>query len=147
MYKRILVPTDGSDLSFAAIQAATRLAKVLGAEIVAINVMPRLTQMIFPDYGAYELISEETFEKETAEEAGHILAVAEEEAASLSVPYKGVTKRDSETFRAIIEAADEHKCDLILMASHGRRGVTGLLMGSETTKVLTHCRIPILVYR
>ena len=147
MYKRILVPTDGSDLSFSAIQAATRLAKSLSAEIVAINVMPRLGQLVFPDYGAYELLSEEAFEKETADEAKNMLAVAEEEAASLNVPCRIVTKRDSEAFRSIIDAAAEYQCDLILMASHGRRGVTGLLMGSETTKVLTHCRTPVLVYR
>ncbi len=147
MYKRILVPTDGSDLSFAAIQAATQLAKSLGADIVAINVMPKLGQWAFPDYGAYKMLSEEAFDKETTEEARSILAVAEEEAASLKVPCQVVTKRDSEPFRAIIDAASEYKCDLILMASHGRRGITGLLLGSETTKVLTHCRIPILVYR
>ena len=147
MYKRILVPTDGSDLSFAAIQAATRLAKSLAAEIVAINVMPKLNQFVLPDYGAYEMPSEEAFEKETADEARGVLAVAEEETASLSVACRTVTKRDAEVFRAIIEAANEYRCDLILMASHGRRGVTGLLLGSETTKVLTHCRTPVLVYR
>lgn len=147
MYKRILVPTDGSDLSFAAIQAATRLAKSLAAEIVAINVMPKLNQFVLPDYGAYEMLSEEAFEKETADEARGVLAVAEEETASLNVACRTVTKRDAEVFRAIIEAANEYRCDLILMASHGRRGVTGLLLGSETTKVLTHCRTPVLVYR
>ena len=147
MYKRILVPTDGSDLSFAAIQAATQLAKSLGADIVAINVMPKLGQLVFPDYGAYEMLSEEVFEKETAEESRSILAIADEEAASLNVPCQVVTKRDAEPFRAIIDAASDYKCGLILMASHGRRGITGLLLGSETTKVLTHCRIPVLVYR
>jgi nucleotide-binding universal stress UspA family protein len=147
MYKRILVPTDGSDLSFAATQAATRLAKSLNAEIVALNVMPKLGQFVLPDYGAYEMLSEEAFEKETAEEAKSILAVAEEEAASSRVPCRIVAKRDSDVFRSIIDAATEYNCDLILMASHGRRGFTGLLMGSETTKVLTHCRIPVLVYR
>jgi nucleotide-binding universal stress UspA family protein len=147
MYKRILVPTDGSDLSFAAIQAATRLAKSLGAEVVALNVMPKLNQFVFPDYGAYEMLSEEAFEKETVAEARGILAVAEEEASTLGVACRAVSKRDADTFRAIIDAANEYQCDLILMASHGRRGVTGLLLGSETTKVLTHCRIPVLVYR
>ena len=147
MYKRILVPTDGSDLSFAAIQATTRLAKVLGAEIMAVNVMPKLGQLVLPEYGAYEMLSEEAFEKETAEEARTILVVAEEEAASLSGPCRTVSKRDSDIFRAIIETANEYQCDLIVMASHGRRGVTGLLLGSETNKVLTHCRIPVLVYR
>ena len=147
MYKRILVPTDGSDLSVAAIQAATALAKLLGAHLMAINVMPKLGQLVFPDYGAYEMLSEEAFEKETADEARTILAVAEEEAASLNVPCQTVMKRDSDTFRAIIDAANEYRCDLIVMASHGRRGVTGLLLGSETNKVLTHCRIPVLVYR
>ena len=147
MYKRILVPTDGSDLSFAAIQAATRLAKSIGAEIVAINIMPRPGQLVFPDYGAYEVVSEEEFENETADEARSILAIAEEEATSLNVQCRTVAKRDSDVFRAIIDAANEYQCDLIVMASHGRRGVTGLLLGSETTKVLTHCKIPVLVYR
>lgn len=147
MYKRILVPTDGSDLSFAAIQAAMRLAKSIEAEIVAINIMPRLSQLVFPDYGAYEVVSEEEFEKETAEEARNILEVAKEEAASLNVLCRTVAQRDSNIFHAIIDAANQYQCDLILMASHGRRGVTGLLLGSETTRVLTHCRIPVLVYR
>jgi nucleotide-binding universal stress UspA family protein len=147
MYKRILVPSDGSDLSFAAIQAAMRLANSIGAEIVAINIMPTLGQLVFPEYGAYELVSAEEFEKETADEARSILAVAEEEAASLKVQCKTVAKRDSDVFRAIIDAANEYECDLILMASHGRRGVMGLLLGSETTKVLTHSRIPVLIYR
>lgn len=147
MYKRILVPTDGSDLSFAAIQAAMRLAKSIEAEIVAINIMPRLSQLVFPDYGAYEVVSEEEFKKETAEEARNILEVAKEEAASLNVLCRTVAQRDSNIFHAIIDAANQYQCDLILMASHGRRGVTGLLLGSETTRVLTHCRIPVLVYR
>ena len=106
MYKRILVPTDGSDLSFEAIQAATRLAKSLGAEIVAINVMPKLNQFAFPDYGAYEMLSEEAFEKETVAEARSILAIAEEESASLNVACRAVTKRDAEPFRAIVDAAN-----------------------------------------
>jgi nucleotide-binding universal stress UspA family protein len=147
MYQRILVPTDGSDLSVAAIQAATALAKVLGAHITAVNVMPKFGQLVFPDYGAYEMQSEEAFEKEIAEEARTILAAAEEEAASSNVPCSIVSKRDSDIFRAIIDTANEYHCDLIVMASHGRRGVMGLLLGSETNKVLTHCHIPILVYR
>lgn len=147
MYNRILVPTDGSDLSIAAIQAAMRLAKAISAEVIAINVMPTLGQIVFPDYGVYELISEEEFNKETAAEARTILAVAEEEAALSNVLCKAVAKRDGNLFRAIIDAANEYQCDLILMASHGRRGITGMLLGSETTKVLTHCKIPVLVYR
>jgi nucleotide-binding universal stress UspA family protein len=147
MYKRMLVPTDGSDLSFAAIQTAARLAKSLGAEIIAINVMPKLGQLVFPDYGAYEMLTDAEFERETAEEARTILAVVEEEAAQSNVPCQTVIKRDWDPFRAIIEVAHEYHCDLIVMASHGRRGVTGLLLGSETNKVLTHCHIPVLVYR
>ena len=97
--------------------------------------------------GAYARVSEEEFERETADEARSILAIAEEEAASMNVQCRTVAKRDSNVFRTIIDAANEYQCDLILMASHGRRGVTGLLLGSETTKVLTHCRIPVLDYR
>ncbi len=93
------------------------------------------------------MVSEQEFEKETAEEAQNILAVAVEEGASLKVQCRTVAKRDSIVFRAIIDAASEYECDLILMASHGRRGVGGLLLGSETSKVLTHCRRPVLVYR
>ena len=147
MYKRILVPSAGSDLSFAAKQAATRLAKSIGVEIVAINIMPKLGQLVFPDYGAYEPVSEEEFEKKTADEARSILAVAEKKAASMNVQCRTVAKRDSDVFRAIIDAANEYGCDLILMGFHGRPGMTGLLLGSETTKVLTHCRISVLVYR
>jgi nucleotide-binding universal stress UspA family protein len=147
MYKRILVPSAGSDLSFAAKQAATRLAKSIGMEIVAINIMPKLGQLVSPDYGAYEPVSEEEFEKKTADEARSILAVAEKKAASMNVQRRTVAKRDSDVFCAIIDAANEYGYDLTLMGFHGRPGMTGLLLGSETTKVLTHCRISVFVYR
>ena len=147
MYKRILVPMDGSEFSVAAVQAATQLAKSVGASIVAIHVMPILKQLIFSEYSFYDMMAEDEFNKATAEEATHIFATAQKEAAKAEVPSECITRLDSSIFRAFIDAATEHKCDLILMASHGRSGIASLLLGSETTKVLTHCRIPVLVYR
>jgi len=91
--------------------------------------------------------SQDEYEAGAKQVSAKVLADAQALADAASVPCKGVTELDSSPYEAIIRVARDEACDLIFMASHGRRGVVGLLLGSETQKVLTHCKIPVLVYR
>jgi len=144
MFKRILVPTDGSDISSKAVSSAIALAKFHGATIFALSVKEP-----FP----YSAVSEmqptppqEFFDAQERIASSRVKAVlAQAEAAG--VPVQGHTLEALHAWEAIIEHAGKHDCDLIVMASHGRRGVQALLLGSETQKVLTHCSTPVLVVR
>ena len=144
MFKRILVPTDGSDITAKAIDTTIRLARSVGAKVYTISVKEP-----FP----YSAISEmqptppqEFFDAQERIAAKRIQAVREAcEAAS--VPCDAHTVEALHPWEAIIDHAQRMECDLVVMASHGRRGVTALLLGSETQKVLTHSKIPILVVR
>lgn len=148
MYKNILVATDGSKLSLKAVKSAGRLAKAVGARMTAVYVMP---EYVPPMYGEAALYIPETspkhFKLAVEKDAKAALAVAEKEAASAGVPYTGVKVSNAQPWKAIVSAARTRKCDLIVMASHGRRGLSALLLGSETTKVLTHSKVPVLVCR
>ena len=145
MFKHILIPTDGSELSRKAILYGVQLAKESGAKVTAITVSDPYraatmdTVLIPIDEGDYEeqsrLLSEKAMEqvKMAADAAG--------------VPCETIREVHDQPYRAIIDAAHALGCDLIVMASHGRRGISALLLGSETVKVLTHSTIPVLVYR
>jgi nucleotide-binding universal stress UspA family protein len=145
MFKHILIPTDGGDLSRKAVIYGVQLAKTLGARVTAIT----LTE---PHHIAsmHAVLVAETVE-EHDERAGRIADRALEQvkmaADAASVPVETIRESHDQPYRAIIDCALANKCDLIVMASHGRRGVAALLVGSETTKVLTHSTIPVLVYR
>ena len=144
MYKRILVPTDGSDITKHAVASAIALAKALGATMYTLSVKEP-----FP----YSAISEmqpvppqEFFDAQERIAAERIKAVLEAcKAAGLTCDAR--TVEAVHPWEAIIEHAKTNGCDLIVMSSHGRRGVTALLLGSETQKVLTHTSIPVLVVR
>jgi len=136
MFKHILLPTDGSDLSATAINAGIRLAKRIGAKVTGLSVRPS-QQVSFYE----EKITCEALEAETH------LASIEKEAREAGVAYDVIHERNDCTYDAIICVAEKKDCDLIMMASHGWRGVKAILIGSETQKVLTHSRIPVLVYR
>ena len=144
MFKRILVPTDGSDITAKAVDSAIRLAQSLGAQLYTISVKEP-----FP----YSAISEmqptppqEFFDAQERIAARRIQQVREAcEAAG--VPCEAHTVEALHPWEAIIEHAQRTECDLLVMASHGRRGVTALLLGSETQKVLTHSKLPVLVVR
>ena len=145
MFKHILLPTDGSELSAAAIQQGIRFAKSIGAKVTGLCVMP-LQQMLFYDM----VIPREAFAQTTQpwkELAETYLAAIEKEAKKAGVECDVVYERSDSPYEVIIRVAEQNGCDLIMMASHGRRGVKALLIGSETQKVLTHSRIPVLVYR
>jgi len=147
MYKRILVPTDGSPLSKKAVKAAVELAATVGAEVVALYVVPRYPTSYFEgasDVGTSEVAR---VEKMWAEQG---LARAEDvsrAAEKAGVKAKAVTVRSDLVAEAILAASRKNKCDLIVMASHGRKGLKRLLLGSETQHVLTHGTIPVLVLR
>jgi nucleotide-binding universal stress UspA family protein len=145
MFKHILLPTDGSELSAAAIQQGIRFAKSIGARVTGLCVMP-LQQMLFYDM----VIPREAFEQTTQpwkELAETYLAVIEKGAKKSGVECDVAYERGDSPYEVIVRVAEQKGCDLIMMASHGRRGVKALLIGSETQKVLTHSRIPVLVYR
>lgn len=144
MYKRILVPTDGSEITAKAVRQAIDLAKLTGAELVTLSVKEP-----FP-YGAISEMQptppQEFFDAQERIASRRIVAVQEAAQAS-GVACKAETIEALHPWEAICDRAKEDGCDLIVMASHGRRGVAALLLGSETQKVLTHAAIPVLVVR
>lgn len=147
MFRRILVPTDGSELSTQSVKAAISLAKESGAAIVALNVQPVYRPPVVAEVPVADVYSQEEYEAGALQVANKVLADAAAVASAASVVCKSVAQLDSSPYEAIIRVARDEGCDLIFMASHGRRGMAGLLLGSETQKVLTHCKIPVLVYR
>jgi nucleotide-binding universal stress UspA family protein len=149
MYKNILVPTDGSTLSVKAAKAAAKLASEVGARITAVYVVAPYTPSLSADgMGGYsEMYSLRNYQKAMRGVAEKAIAKTVEAAESAGVAVSSVVVDDREPWQGIVAAAKTEKCDLIAMASHGRRGLAGLLLGSETTKVLTHTKTPVLVWR
>jgi nucleotide-binding universal stress UspA family protein len=149
MYTHILVPTDGSTLSDKAVEAAIKLAKLAGARITAFHAVEP-----YPLQGAYAAeasgvaeLQPEIFAERNEEYAKRVLDAVARAAAAAKVPCTTEYATSRSASQAIVERARSEKCDLIVMASHGRRGLEGFLLGSETQKVLTHSTIPVLVYR
>lgn len=147
MFKHILVPTDGSTLSLRAAKNAVRFAQAHGARITAFYAAPDYHPNIAGDYMPANFVPLAVFEKQIQKTADKYLGQVKKMAAVMKVPYTGAYVTSDSPYDAIIKAAKTNKCDLIFMASHGRSGIAGLLIGSETTKVLTHCKLPVLVYR
>ena len=147
MYQRILVATDGSTLSKKAVNSAISLASLCGAELIALKVVPRYPQSYFE--GSIPLSTEDVsrVEKQWADEAQAVVDGVKKTAEAKGVKVKGVLAKSDVVSDAIISAAKKHKADLIVMASHGRRGIKRLLLGSETQQVLTHSHTPVLVLR
>jgi nucleotide-binding universal stress UspA family protein len=145
MYKHILVPTDGSDLSAAAVERTLQLAKALGAKVTALTVAEPLHFLPVTPGATVNLRTE--YEAHVKEDGIRILGTAEAKAAAAGVPIETLQVTAGDAWKAIIDTANERGCDLIAMASHGRRGVSAFLMGSVTTKVLSHSKVPVLVYR
>lgn len=147
MYQRILVATDGSKLSQKAVQHALGLADLMGADVIALKVVPRYPQTYFE--GGVALAAEEIkrIEKDWQAEAQEVVNSVKSAGQALNVKVKATTVKSDLVAEAIIAAAKKHKADLIVMASHGRRGLKRLLLGSETQQVLTHSHVPVLVLR
>jgi nucleotide-binding universal stress UspA family protein len=148
MYKCILVATDGSKLSSKAIKAAVDMAKSVGARIVGFYAKAEYPGSVYAEgasLGSYG--SRAKFNKEQDEQAEAVLQSVVDAAGKEGVAVETIAVHDNVPYQAIISAAGKRKCDLIVMASHGRRGISGLLLGSETQKVLTHSKLPVLVVR
>ncbi|WPG41351.1 universal stress protein [Variovorax sp. EBFNA2] len=147
MFKRILVATDGSALSQKAVTAAIALAADHDADLVALNVVPRYPQNYFE--GSVRFSAEEIgrVEKQWAENAQAMLDKVGELAKKSGVRARTVTVNSDLVGESILAAARKHKNDLIVMASHGRKGIKRILLGSETQHVLAHSTLPVLVLR
>jgi len=147
MYRRILVATDGSNLSKKAVGHAVGLAAACGADQVALQVVPRYPHSYFEGAVALSAADIARVESQWVEAAQATLALVAQQAKAKSVACKTVTAKSDVVSEAIIAAAKKHKADLIVMASHGRKGIKRLLLGSETQQVLTHAPTPVLVLR
>ena len=147
MYQKILIATDGSTLSRKAVSSGLQLAALTGAGIVALKVVPRYPISYFEGGVALSVNNVADVEKQWAEAAMAVVEKVKDDAEAEGIKARAMTVSSDFTAEAIINAAKKHKCDLIVMASHGRRGMKRLLMGSETMHVLTHSHIPVLVLR
>jgi len=145
MYKRILMPSDGSEASQRAILAAVDFARDTGAELIGFTVT--LEFHVLSTNSAVIEDTPEQFAANSAARARNILAEVENAAREAGVAYRAEHAVDDDPWAAIVGAARRLDCDLIVMASHGRRGLKGLLLGSETQKVLVHSTVPVLVHR
>lgn len=145
MFQHILVPTDGTLLSAAAIERTLDLAHEIGAKVTVLAA----TEPFHTFSADARQVSDtrEQYEQHARAEAARHLAEAERKAQAKGVPCTMVQVENEHPYRAIVDTAKKTGCDLIAMASHGRRGVSALVIGSETNKVLTHSAIPVLVYR
>ena len=145
MFKHILIPTDGSDLSRKALLYGVEIARETKAKVTALTVRPPYV------VGSIDMIGvvggQQDFEAETQRYADHALTQARMAGEAAGVPVETVQDIGDQPYKSIIDCAKANSCDLIVMASHGRRGVSALILGSETAKVLTHSHVPVLVFR
>ena len=146
MFKNILIPTDGSEQSQRAVHTGVELAKLHHGRITGIHVIPDYHLLIAYE-GAFDPITEERIEEEARTRAETYLAYIRKAAEEAGVPCDTVCETSDHPYDAILKTADSKNCDLILMTSHGRKGLAAVLLGSETRKVLTHTRVPVLVVR
>ena len=147
MFKRILIATDGSTLSRKAVVASISLAALHGAELVVLTVVPRYPKAYFDGAMVFAPDDIARIEKQWSAAAEETLAAVAARAAKSGVNARTVTMSSDLVAESIIAAAKKHKADLIVMASHGRKGIKRLLLGSETQHVLTHSTLPVLVLR
>ena len=147
MFKHILVPTDGSKLSLKAVDVAADLANATNAQVSVLYVSPSYPTMVGGDGYMIAPITLKNWDISIANGAARVREQVEKRATTKSVAVQFLSVTIDQPYLGIIDVAKRKKCDLIVMASHGRRGISALLIGSETTKVLTHCKIPVLVCR
>jgi nucleotide-binding universal stress UspA family protein len=147
MYKHILIPTDGSELSRKAIDAALEFAREQHAKVTAFTAVPEYQIPSEVELMAKRAVSLERYEQQAMQMAHETLEPVEQNARAAGVDCDVDYSLSDQPYQAIIRAAEKHGCDLIFMASHGRRGISALIHGSQTQGVLTHSTIPTLVYR
>ena len=145
MYKTILIPTDGSEFCQRALQQGIALAKLTGAKVIGVTVSQPLHTAIPKELIPENLLA--SVQGEIAKAAQEKLAVVEKAAKAAGVPVETVKASRDHPWEAIVATAKDKGCDLIVMASHGRRGISAMVLGSETQKVLVHSTIPVLVVR
>ncbi|HEX9686103.1 MAG TPA: universal stress protein [Burkholderiales bacterium] len=148
-YKHILLPVDGSDLSRKAEKECIAFAKSTGAKVTVLHVVSHFYLRMQP-WGAPRWVHtkiEKEHEEEASEAAQKMISAITTRAKAEGVKCDGMVVVGDHPFEVIVNSAEKSKCDLIMMASHGRRGLEGVLLGSETQKVLTHTKIPVLVVK
>ena len=148
MYKHILIPTDGSKAAVRVVKQGIALAATLDAKLTALNVAPEFQMVIdegfiMPNIGEIK----RRFDQQTAQQGKKAVDAIATEAKAAGLKCDTVVERADHPYEAILRHAKKLKCDLIVMGSHGRTGLAHLLLGSETSKVLTHSKIPVLVVR
>ncbi|MFH1869870.1 MAG: universal stress protein [Pseudomonadota bacterium] len=147
MFKHILVPSDGSQLSSDTATRAIAFAKETGAKVTFFFAKPDYPVAFYGEGALIDPTTPDKFAEMAEQQAKEILAAHEAAAKAEGVSCASISSVSDIPYEAIIAAAEDAGADLIFMASHGRRGISGLLLGSETQKVLTHSKIPVLVYR
>lgn len=147
MYQRILVATDGSALSKKAVKHAIALAASTGAALVALKIVPRYPMSFFEGSAAVSIDTIKEAEQKWSDDASEQLDAIVTEAAASGVKAKYTVVKSDLIAESIISAAKKHKCDLVVMASHGRKGLKRILLGSEALAVLTHSEVPVLILR
>jgi nucleotide-binding universal stress UspA family protein len=146
MYKHILIPTDGSPQSRKAAVAAVALAKAIGAKVTGIFAAPPATPIVYRNSLPVGFTTPADHKRMIEESAARYLGVVEQACKKTQVPFEGITVTSDYPADTILATAKKKKCDLIVMATHGRHGIRGVLLGSETQRVVTHSKIPVLVY-
>ncbi|HXW71856.1 MAG TPA: universal stress protein [Methylocella sp.] len=141
MYKNILIATDGSELAASAVEHGISLAKSVSANVIAVNVSEPF------HWFAPDMIedAEAAYIQAANQNAARILAAVAEAAKAAGVSCETVLVEEERPYKAIIDTANSKNCDLIVMASHGRHGISAMVLGSESVKVLTHSKIPVLI--
>ena len=147
MYKKILVATDGSTLSKKAVRSAIELASSLGAELLALYVVPRYPVSYFEGGVTVSTADIARTEKQWADRGQAVVDAVRDAAVAAGVKAKATITRSDLVAEAILSNVKKNKCDLVVMASHGRKGLKRILLGSETQHVLTHSAVPVLVLR
>ena len=147
MFKHILVPTDGSEFSTKTVERAVLFAKEAGARITFYFAQPDYPIALYGEGALLDPTTPEKFAEMAGKQAGQILDDCEALAKKSGVACAKLTTVNNVPYEGIIDAAASSGCDLVFMASHGRRGLSALLLGSETSRVLTHSTIPVFVYR
>ena len=147
MFKHILIPTDGSPLSHRAIAMGVKLAKTVGARVTGVFAAPPATPVVYRDHLPVGYTTPREHAKMIQASAARYLGVIEQAAKKAGVRCECVQVTGDFPADVILAVAKKKKCDVIVMATHGRRGLRGVLLGSETQKVLTHSTIPVLVCR
>jgi len=145
MYRHILIPTDGSPLSEAAVKQGIALAKTLNAKVTGLTVSASFHTFALDPMMVSDI--PETYKADCEARAETFLGVVTSAAKAAGVPCAVEHVMDNHPYEAIIDTAKNKGCDLIVMASHGRKGISALVLGSETVKVLTHSKVPVLVCR